>query len=67
MLQSLTLQGGQSFQRPQTTYGATLNNLEAFAAEKLNKHVLLAGATLPSRLKSSDFVCDLSGFILVTL
>lgn len=36
--------GGQRFQRPDTTYRAKLNNLDAFAVEKLNKHVLFCSA-----------------------
>lgn len=52
LLQSLTHSEGQRFQSPGTTYGAKLNNLEAFAVEKLNKHVLFCGTTLVLCLKS---------------
>lgn len=39
--------GGQRFRSLDGTYGAKLNNSRVFAVEKLNKHVLFCGTTLP--------------------
>lgn len=56
---------GQRFQSLDTTYRAKLNNLEAFAVEKLNKHVLFCGTPLvlclrSIHVKSSTFICIMS-------